>query len=56
MKKRKNIMKIAVIGNGIIGYTASEYLASKGYEIDCIGPEEKNALKMIKKNELELLN
>ncbi len=46
-------MKIAVIGNGIVGYTASEYLSSKGYEVDCIGPDEKSALEMIIKNKLE---
>lgn len=32
-------MKLAVIGNGIIGSIASSYLSRKGYYVDCIGPD-----------------
>ena len=32
-------MKLAVIGNGIIGSIVSSYLSSKGYSVDCIGPD-----------------
>lgn len=38
-------MKIAIIGNGIIGSISSIYLASKGYEVDCIGPDLETAKK-----------
>ena len=40
-------MKIAVIGNGIIGSLSSIYLSRKGYEVDCIGPAIKTAQEKI---------
>jgi len=45
-------MKIAVIGNGLIGSIASVYLSKKGYEVDCIGPDIDTAKREI--NNLEI--
>ncbi len=41
-------MKIAIIGNGLIGSISSIYLSKKGYKVDCIGPELKKAKEKIK--------
>ena len=50
-------MKIAVIGNGIIGYIASEYLINKGHEVECISPNIQMAQKLNQKhyNDIDLL-
>ena len=47
-------MRIAVIGNGIIGYAASKYLSSKGYEVDCISPNIEIKSKIVKSEKKKL--
>ena len=49
-------MKIAVIGNGLIGTISGIYLSKKGYDVDCIGPDIESAKKKFKKPERGLNN
>ena len=43
-------MKIAIIGNGIIGSVSAIYLSNKGYSVDLIGPDFNNLETILKKS------
>ena len=50
-------MRIAIIGNGIIGYAANKYLNAHGYKIDLISPDfERLKRNMDKKKFFYLKN
>lgn len=49
-------MKIAVIGNGIIGYVVSKYLSKKGFDVQCISPTLESAEAHLRDKKLKLKN